>query len=147
VIGDKPIFSFMLLRRTVEIQIQDQSSNPPVDIDAVVFDTQSLVEKAGWLLLHMVGIEKFRIWRGVTESRANRPDKIGLRTPKILRSQLHNLRDAVERAAKFQLTIKFKHRRAKSHDHPLLCIRRGTLAQKTAGVDKHAAAEGTLFLQ
>src|SRR5271169_5712751 len=133
----------MFVRRTVKIQIQDQSSNPPVDIDAVVFDAQSLIEEAGWLLLHLVGIEKFGIWRRATEGGANRPDKIGLRAPKILRSQLHNLGDAVERAAKFQLTIKFKHRRAKSHGHPHLCIRQATLAQKTAGVDKHAAPEGT----
>src|SRR5262249_54161143 len=108
----------VVLRRGIEIEIEHEASGAAVDVDAVVGDAQCLVEQARRLLARVAGGEQLRIGLRPVERGAQRLDQVLLRTPEILRAELHHVGGAGGGARQPELAVQFEHWRTKSHSLP-----------------------------
>src|SRR5262249_37175947 len=119
VIGRQAIFSARLRRHRIEIDIQGQRSEIAVDIHAVIFEAQLLVQMArgGEARSGRIDIDAElvvgRDWTSERLKQAEQQSPIG--APHALRTQFDDAVDIFEGSQKLELPIKCKNWRTKTH--------------------------------
>src|SRR5262245_46216538 len=96
VVGDKSVFALLIDWHWIEIEIKDEGAGPAIDVHAVIFDAKRLVEQARRCLVGTACVEEGRIFNRFSKCLDERDHEILLWTPKVLRTKLHDLGDAVE---------------------------------------------------
>src|SRR5262249_287046 len=119
VIGRQAIFPTRLRRHCIEIDIQDQRSKLAVDIHAVIFEAQLLVQMARGSEARSgridIDVELLagRDWSSKGLKQIEQQSSIG--APHPLRTQFDDAVDALKGSQELELTIKRKNWRTKTH--------------------------------
>src|SRR5262245_16245787 len=119
VIGRQAVFPARLLRHRIEVDIQGQRSEIAVDIHAVIFEAQLLVQMArrGEARSSRIDVDVElvvgRDWASESLKQAQQEPPIG--APHALRTQFDDAVDALEGSQELELPIKCKNWRTKTH--------------------------------
>src|SRR5262245_12807959 len=134
VVGGQTVFASTIRRHGVEVDVERERAEIPVDIDAIVLEAQAFVQVAGrgdaGTRLVDVQIEFLDGGNRAAEGLEKTAHQSLVRAPDPLRPEFDHTIDAVEGPTEFELTIERKNGGTKAHMRFFCCFGAGNLETK-----------------